>query len=138
MLSDRIAARGNTWPDTCLRNERASMYPEKRCYATTVALVVRGCANASGRFQLGVALDKFLCATARKTYRDAAVFLVAFDADDGSNAVARVADLATEHGIRVGTTFDGWPAERTGSAGWFGRCDRGFRFAAHTPQKLVR
>jgi hypothetical protein len=25
MLSDRIAARGNTWPDTCLRNERASM-----------------------------------------------------------------------------------------------------------------
>jgi hypothetical protein len=41
MLSDRIAADGNPRPDTCLRNERASMYPEMRRGATRVALAVR-------------------------------------------------------------------------------------------------
>src|SRR5271155_4429801 len=138
MLSDRIAANGNTWPDTCLRNERASMYPEMRSYATRVAPFAVGCISASGWLELSIALDEFFCSPARKTHGDAPVFFVAFDADNSANAVARVANFATKHGVCVGAAFGSGPAERVGGAGGFGRCHRGFRFAAHPSQKLVR
>src|SRR5690242_16062902 len=55
-----------------------------------------------GRFQLGVALDELLRATAGKAYRDTPVFLVAFDSHDRPDAVAWVANLTAKHGIGVG------------------------------------
>ena len=62
--------------------------------------------------QLGIALDEFFCATAGKADGDAAVFIVAFDAHDGSDAVAGMAYLSPEHGICVATVFCGRAAKR--------------------------
>src|SRR5580658_8973820 len=90
-----------------------------------------------GWLELSKSLDKFLCPAAWKTYRDAAIFLVAFHTDDGAYAVARVAHLSAKHRICIGAAFYGWPAKGACAAGGLGRRDGGFRFATHATQKFV-
>src|SRR5882672_12792853 len=52
-----------------------------------------------GRLELGVTFDEFFCAAAREADGDAAVVFVAFNSDNGANAVFRVAYFAAEHGV---------------------------------------
>src|ERR1700674_3135654 len=80
------------------------------------------------QLKLGVALDEFFCATAWKAYRDAAVLFVALYADDGANAIARMAHLTAKHGICVGAAFHRGLAERAYRSGRLGSCHCGFRF----------
>src|SRR5271170_6618680 len=63
------------------------------------------------RFELGVALDELLRAAARKIHGDAAVFFVAFDAYDGADAVAGVANFPAKHWIGIGAAFCGRSSE---------------------------
>ena len=64
-----------------------------------------GQVTGSGRFELCVAFDEFLGAATRETDGDAAVFIVAFNADDGANAVGGVTHFASEHWIGIGTAL---------------------------------
>ena len=48
---------------------------------------------------MGVAFDEFLGAAAREADGEAAVVFIAFDADDGADAVLGVAHFAAEQGI---------------------------------------
>ena len=70
------------------------MYPEKPCHATCWRF-------ALCLFELRVPLDKLFRAASRKADGDAAVFVVAFNSDDGSDAKAGVTDFATQHGIGI-------------------------------------
>ena len=107
MLSDRIRAnRKFEITPSLLRNKRAPMYPEKAYHATSrrIALCL---------FELCVPFDKFLRAASGKADGDAAVFVVAFNSDDGSDAKAGVTDFATQHGIGIAAALGGGAAERT-------------------------
>ena len=57
--------------------------------------------------ELGVALDEFFCSASGETDGKAAVFIVALDADDGSDAKTRVSNFAAEHRVRVGPALCG-------------------------------
>jgi hypothetical protein len=141
MLSDRVRASRKPGITGYAVQGRlpGSIYPEMLCFATKCAAHFRERLSKSlSRLKLGVALDEFFCATAWKTYGHAAVFFVAFYADYGANAIARMAHLTAKHGICVGATFHRGPAERAYGSSRLGCCHRGFRFAANAPQKLVR
>ena len=73
------------------------MYIERRGGATFDALALH-------LLELGVAFDELLCAAPGKADGDAPVLVVAFDAHDGANSVARVANLLAEKWIRIGAT----------------------------------
>jgi hypothetical protein len=60
-------------------------------------------------FQLGVAFNELLRATPRKTDGKAAVFIVAFDSDDGANSVIRVPNFLAEKGIGIRAASYGRP-----------------------------
>src|SRR5437899_9719372 len=64
--------------------ETTSMYPEMPWHATC-----RGSFELcrSSLFELRVALDEFLGAPSGKAYRNAPIFIVAFDGHDGSDTV---------------------------------------------------
>ena len=69
----------------------------------------------SGRLQLGVFFDEFLCAAAGEAHGDATIVVVlAFDAHHGSDAVFRMADFASEHGIGGGAAPRGGTAKGAG------------------------
>src|SRR5436853_6675272 len=56
-------------------------------------------------FELRVALDKFFGAASREAHREAAVFVFALHSHDRSNAKARMANLAPQHGTSIAVTF---------------------------------
>src|SRR5579872_584469 len=138
MLSDRVrASRKPGIPDMPFRELSRSIYPEMPRFATKCGEPFIIALTSSGRFELCVALDEFLCSPARKTDGDAAVFFVTFDADDGSDSIGRMANLAAKHGIGISAAFYCWPAKRAYGACRLGCCHGVFRFAADPPQKLV-
>ena len=86
--------------------ETTSMYPEMPWHATC-----RGSFELcrSSLFELRVALDEFLGAPSGKAYRNAPIFIVAFDGHDGSDTVTGMPHPSSKH--RVGRT----PAFRGGA-----------------------
>src|SRR6266849_4867493 len=52
-------------------------------------------------FELRVPLDKLFRAAAGEAHGYAAVFVVAFDANDGSDSEARMTNFAPQHGIGI-------------------------------------
>ena len=70
------------------------MYIERRGGATFDALGLH-------LLELGVAFDELLCAAPGETDGDAPVLVVAFDAHDSANSVARVANLLPQKRIRI-------------------------------------
>src|SRR6202040_700133 len=63
-------------------------------------------------FQLSVAFDEFLCAASGEADREAPILVVAFDAHDGANSIARVANLLPQKRIRIGAAPCRRPAVR--------------------------
>src|SRR5207245_1714753 len=62
-------------------------------------------------FELRVPLDKFFRAASRKAHGEAAVFVVALNANDRSNAKARMTNLSPQHRICIATALcSGTPA----------------------------
>src|SRR2546423_1114086 len=83
----------------------------------------------------GVALHEFLGAAAWETDRELAVFIIAFDADDGTDAIVGVADFLAEERIAVfaalcGRTREGARAGRTP------RSSRSSRGRSHAAKKF--
>src|SRR6266567_2464887 len=93
--------------------KRTSIYPETVRRATCCRLVFVGRLSFLGLLKLRIALDEFLRAAPGKTYRDAAVFVIAFDAYDCSNTETGMAHPSAEHGICVTPAFGGWAPKRT-------------------------
>ena len=58
-------------------------------------------------FELGVSFDELFCAATGEAYGDATVFVFAFDAYHGTDAVFRVADFLAEERIGFGYALDG-------------------------------
>src|SRR5881396_391033 len=56
-------------------------------------------------FELRVPLDKFFRAASRKAHGEAAVFVVALNANDRSNAKARMTNLSPQHRICIATAL---------------------------------
>ena len=99
-------------------NLRASLYPDPPHDATDGVLpLLSGLMDSPQKcnaisinvtrllcgLQLRVFLDEFLCAAAGEAYGDAAVVIVvAFDAYDRAHAEFWMANLASQHWIRVG------------------------------------
>src|SRR5215469_3699725 len=102
-------------------NKDEPQFTPRRCVAQPSGTFCCGIALVLGLFQLGVALDEFFCAAAGKAHGNTTVFVVAFDADDGSDAVAWMAHSSAEHGIRVATAFCGRAAEGRGACSAPGR-----------------
>ena len=67
--------------------------------------------ETSSWLELGVAFDEFYCATTGETNGETAVVFIAFDADDRTDAVFRMADFAAEHGICFDAAANGGAAE---------------------------
>src|SRR2546430_14663608 len=104
-----------------LRNESASMYPEKPHHATgrrsrrspAGASAFRGSFRKSCLFELRVPLDKLFRAASGEAHGYTAVFVVALDANDGSNAEARMTNFAPQHGIGFAAALCGGAPEGT-------------------------
>src|SRR5882762_2777455 len=89
-------------------------------------------------FELRVPLDKLFRAASGEAHGYTAVFVVAFDANDGSDAEARMANLAPQHGIGIAAALRSGAPKGTLSRGP-ARSRLGLlRFAAHTAQKFFR
>src|SRR6202022_3059403 len=108
----------------------ASMYLERLMGATLVAPWLH-------LFQLGVALDEFFCAPARETDGETPVFIVAFDADDGPDAVTRMANFLAEKRVCIGAAPGGRPGERARAGGPARRGGR-LRLTSHTAEEFLR
>ena len=65
--------------------------------------------------ELGVAFDEFFGAAAGEADREAAVVFIAFDADDGADAVFGMADFAAEHGVGFDVAATNRRAAETGA-----------------------
>src|SRR2546429_644102 len=113
--------------------ETTSMYPEMPWHATC-----RGSFELcrSSLFELRVALDEFLGAPSGKAYRNAPIFIVAFDGHDGSDTVTGMPHPSSKH--RVGRTpaFRGG-APQSGCAGGPPRWRRRFLFAANAAKEFL-
>src|SRR5258708_33232885 len=66
-----------------------------------IPIVQPAAATGLGLFELRVTFDKFLRTTSWEAHGDAAVFVVALDANDCSDAETGVTNLASQHGIGV-------------------------------------
>src|SRR5260370_42408051 len=64
-------------------------------------------------FELGVPLDKLFRATSGEAHGYTAVFAVAFDANDGSDAEPRLANFPPQHGIGIAAAHRSWAPEGT-------------------------
>src|SRR5258708_32701902 len=89
-------------------------------------------------FELRVPLDKLFRAASGEAHGYAAVFVVALDADDGSDAEARMTNLAAQHGIGIAAALRSGAPEGTLS-----RLSPGGRlyllwYAGHTGQECFR
>src|SRR5256884_4221997 len=89
-------------------------------------------------FELRVPLDKLFRAASGEAHGYTAVFVVAFDANDGSDAEARMANFAPQHGIGIAAALPSGAPEGTLSRGTARSCLGLFRFTAHTAQKFFR
>src|ERR1700682_2023399 len=89
-------------------------------------------------FELRVPLDKLFRAASGKAHGYTAVFIVAFDANDGSDAETRMTNFAPQHGIGIAAALRNGAPERTLSRGTARSCQGLLRFAAHTAQKFFR
>src|SRR6266403_1173086 len=89
-------------------------------------------------FELRVPLDKLFRAASGEAHGYTAVFVVAFDANNGSDAEARMTNFAPQHGIGIAAALRSGAREGTFSRGP-ARSRLGLlRFAAHTAQKFFR
>src|SRR6266702_6603862 len=62
-------------------------------------------------FELRVPLNKLFRAAAGEAHGYAAVFVVALDANDGSDAKARMTNFASQHGIAIAASLSGGAPE---------------------------
>src|SRR5260370_10808647 len=69
------------------------------------ATALRGRFHALCLFELRVPLNKLFRAAAGEAHGYAAVFVVALDANDGSDAKARMTNFASQHGIGIAASF---------------------------------
>src|SRR5260370_2514398 len=75
------------------------------------APALRGRFHALCLFELRVPLDKLFRAAAREAHGYAAVFVVALDANDSSDAEARMTNFASQHGIGIAAAYRGGAPE---------------------------
>src|SRR5713226_2826755 len=89
-------------------------------------------------FELRVPLDKLFRAASGEAHGYAAVFVVALDANDGSDAEARMTNFAPQHGIGIAAALRSWAPE--GSLSRLAAQSRFclLRSAAHTTQEFFR
>src|SRR5260370_2076227 len=118
------------------------MYPEKSRRATWRVICRRARVQVHVPtlclFELRVPLDKLLRAASREAHGYAAVFVVALDANDGSDTEARMANFAPQHGIGIAAAFCSGAPEGTLSRLAARSCFRLLRSAPHTTQKFLR
>src|SRR5712664_2304145 len=115
------------------------MYPEKPRHATCRAICrLQEQFSSICLFELRVPLDKLLRAASGEAHGYAAVVVVALDADDGSDAEARMTNFAPQHGIGIAAAFRSGPPEGTLSRLAARSCLCLLRSAAHTTQKFFR
>src|SRR6266853_2983157 len=89
-------------------------------------------------FELRVPLDKLFRAASGEAHRHTAVFIVAFDSNDGSDAEVWMANFAPQHGIGIAAALRSGAPEGTLSRG-AARSRLGLlRFTPHTAQKFFR
>src|ERR1700722_13285329 len=89
-------------------------------------------------FELRVSLDKLFRAASGEAHGHTAVFVVAFDSNDGSDAEAWMANFAPQHGVGIATALRSGAPEGTLSRG-AARSRLGLlRFAPRTAQKFFR
>ena len=86
--------------------ETTSMYPEMAWHATR-----RGSFELcrSSLFELRVTLDEFLGTPSGKAYRNAPIFIVAFDGHDGSDTVTGMPHPSPKHRVGSSSAFRGAP-----------------------------
>src|SRR5229473_5740124 len=89
-------------------------------------------------FELRVPLDKLFRAATGEAYGYTAVFVVALDANDGSDAEARMTNFAPQHGIGIAAALRSWAPEGSLSRLAARSCLCLLRCAAHTTQKFLR
>src|ERR1700675_1984947 len=89
-------------------------------------------------FELRVPLDKLFRAASGEAHGYAAVFVVAFDANDSSDAEARMANFAPQHGIGIAAALRSGAPKGTLSRAAARSCLGVLRFAAHTAEKFFR
>src|SRR5712691_4289906 len=90
-------------------------------------------------FELRVPLDKLFRATTGEAHGYAAVFVVAFDANDGSDTKARMSNFTSQHGLGIAAAFrsgspEGTLISRLAARGRFYL----LRTASHTTQEFFR
>src|SRR5260370_28625072 len=90
-------------------------------------------------FELRIALDKFLRAAPGEAHGYAAVFVVALDANDGSDTKARMSNFTSQHGMGIAAAFrsgspEGTLSSRLAARGRFYL----LRTASHTTQEFFR
>ena len=78
---------------------RASMYLERRSGATPVHVL--------HLLQLRISLDELFRSPAREADREAAIFFIALNADDSSNAIVWMTNLLPEKRIGISTASGG-------------------------------
>src|SRR5216684_1660091 len=89
-------------------------------------------------FELRVPLDELFRATSGEAHGYAAVFVVALDANDGSDAEARMTNLAAQHGIGIAAALRSGAPEGSLSRLAARSCLCLLRCAAHPTQKFLR
>src|SRR5438876_4901756 len=89
-------------------------------------------------FELCVPLDKLFRAASGEAHGYTAVFVVALNPNDGSNAEARMTYFASQHGIRIAAAFYSGAPERTLGQQAARRCLCLRRPAAHTAEEFFR
>src|SRR5260370_16594345 len=77
------------------------------------ARALRGRFHTLCLFELRVPLNKLFRAAAGEAHGYAAVFVVALNANDGSDAEAGMTNSATEHGIGIPASLSGMLPERS-------------------------
>src|SRR5256885_13454460 len=68
-------------------------------------------------FELGVTLDKFLCAAAGEADRELAVFVIALDTDNSADSEVGVADLLAQERVALGAAFCRRSSKSAGTGG---------------------
>src|SRR5256886_16586405 len=89
-------------------------------------------------FELRVPLDKLFRAASGEAHGYTAVFVVALNPNDGSNAEARMTYFASQHGIRIAAAFNSGAPDGTLGQLAARRCFCLLRPAAHTAEEFFR
>src|SRR5260370_36008520 len=102
------------------------------------ATALRGRFHALCLFELRVPLNKLFRAAAGEAHGYAAVFVVALNANDGSDAEAGMTNSAAEHGIGIAASLSGRVPEGSLCRLAARSCFRLFRAAARATQAFFR